>query len=155
MSKAIWGGGSNYKMANKELEVLEGYITQNNLKITRQRRSVLKAFLECENHVSAEELYNMVSSTELKIGLATVYRTLALLTESGLALELNFGDGQKRYEHRYMHGHHDHMICTECGKIIEFNHPRIEKLQEEVAADKKFTITSHKLDLIGICNECQ
>jgi Fur family ferric uptake transcriptional regulator len=142
-------------MASKELKVLEGYITQNQLKITRQRRAVLKAFTECENHVSAEELYNMVSSAESKIGLATVYRTLALLTESGLASELDFGDGQKRYEHRYMHSHHDHMICTECGKIIEFNHPLIEKFQEEVAADNKFTITSHKLDLFGLCNECQ
>ena len=142
-------------MASKELKVLEGYITQNQLKITRQRRAVLKAFTECENHVSAEELYNMVSSAESKIGLATVYRTLALLTESGLASELDFGDGQKRYEHRYMHSHHDHMICTECGKIIEFNHPLIEKFQEKVAADNKFTITSHKLDLLGLCNECQ
>ena len=142
-------------MASKELKVLEGYITQNQLKITRQRRAVLKAFTECENHVSAEELYNMVSSAESKIGLATVYRTLALLTESGLASELDFGDGQKRYEHRYMHTHHDHMICTECGKIIEFNHPLIEKFQEKVAADNKFIITSHKLDLLGLCNECQ
>ncbi|MDP7552002.1 MAG: transcriptional repressor [Nitrospinaceae bacterium] len=142
-------------MASKELKVLEGYITQNQLKITRQRRAVLKAFTECENHVSAEELYNMVSSAESKIGLATVYRTLALLTESGLASELDFGDGQKRYEHRYMHSHHDHMICTECGKIIEFNHPLIEKFQEKVAADNKFIITSHKLDLLGLCNECQ
>ncbi len=142
-------------MASKELKVLEGYITQNQLKITRQRRAVLKAFTECENHVSAEELYNMVSSAESKIGLATVYRTLALLTESGLASELDFGDGQKRYEHRYMHNHHDHMICTECGKIIEFNHPLIEKFQEEVATDNKFIITSHKLDLLGLCNECQ
>jgi Fur family ferric uptake transcriptional regulator len=142
-------------MASEELKVLEGYITQNQLKITRQRRAVLKAFTECENHVSAEELYNMVSSAESKIGLATVYRTLALLTESGLASELDFGDGQKRYEHRYMHSHHDHMICTECGKIIEFNHPLIEKFQEKVAADNKFIITSHKLDLLGLCNECQ
>ena len=142
-------------MASEELKVLEGYITQNQLKITRQRRAVLKAFTECENHVSAEELYNMVSSAESKIGLATVYRTLALLTESGLASELDFGDGQKRYEHRYMHNHHDHMICTECGKIIEFNHPLIEKFQEKVAADNKFIITSHKLDLLGLCNECQ
>ena len=142
-------------MASKELEVLEDYITQNKLKITRQRRAVLQTFLDCENHVSAEELYNMVSSSESRIGLATVYRTLALLTQSGLASELDFGDGQKRYEHRYMHSHHDHMICTECGRIIEFNHPLIEKFQEEVAADNKFTITSHKLDLFGICNECR
>jgi len=142
-------------MANKEMEVLEGYISRNNLKITHQRRAVLKAFLDSENHVSVEELYNTISKVGSKIGLATVYRTLNLLTKSGLASELNFGDGQKRYEHSYMHSHHDHMICTECGKIIEFNHPLIEQFQEEVAAENGFTITSHKLDLVGICSDCK
>ncbi|QPJ65855.1 MAG: transcriptional repressor [Candidatus Nitrohelix vancouverensis] len=142
-------------MASKELEVLEDYIAQNNLKITRQRRSVLNAFLECEKHVSAEELYKLVTEKEPKIGLATVYRTLALLTQSQLAQELDFGDGQKRYEHRFMHSHHDHMICTECGKILEFNHPLIEKFQEEVATRNGFTITSHKLHMFGICSECR
>ena len=141
-------------MAIKELEVLEGYIAQHNLKITRQRRAILKAFLDCEDHVSVEELYLAISKSESKIGLATVYRTLALLTKSGLASEMDFGDGQKRYEHCYMHEHHDHMLCTECGKIIEFNHPLIEKYQEEVAAQNGFTITSHKLDLIGTCSDC-
>ncbi len=142
-------------MPRKELDVLEDYIAQNNLKITRQRRAILSVFLECEKHVSAGELYNQVASIEPKVGLATVYRTLALLTDSDLALELDFGDGQKRYEHKYMHGHHDHMICTECGKIIEFNHPLIEKFQEEVARQNSFTIISHKLDMFGLCNECR
>ena len=142
-------------MATKEEKVLEEYISQNNLKITRQRRSVLKAFLDCENHVSAEELYNTVTETESKIGLATVYRTLALLIRSGLASEMDFGDGQKRYEHRYKHKHHDHMVCTECGKIIEFTNPIIEKLQDEIAAQNGFTITSHKLDLFGNCSDCK
>ncbi|HJN99516.1 MAG TPA: transcriptional repressor [Nitrospinaceae bacterium] len=142
-------------MATKEEKVLEEYISRNNLKITRQRRSVLKAFLDCENHVSAEELYNTVTETESKIGLATVYRTLALLIRSGLASEMDFGDGQKRYEHRYKHKHHDHMICTECGKIIEFTNPIIEKLQDEIAAQNGFTITSHKLDLFGNCSDCK
>ena len=141
-------------MASEELDVLENYISKHNLKITHQRRAVLKVFLESEKHVSAEELYNTISKLETKIGLATVYRTLALLTKSGLASEMDFGDGQKRYEHCYMHEHHDHMVCTECGKIIEFNHPLIEKFQEEVAAQQNFTITSHKLDLIGTCSDC-
>ena len=79
-------------MASKELEVLEDYIVQNKLKITKQRRAVLNAFIECEKHVSAEELYNQVTITDPKVGLATVYRTLALLTQSGLASELDFGD---------------------------------------------------------------
>ena len=142
-------------MASEELQVLEEFIVQNKLKITKQRRAVLNAFLECEKHVSAEELYNQVTITDPKVGLATVYRTLALLTRSGLASEMDCGDGQKRYAHSYMHGHHDHMICTECGKIIEFNHPLIEQLQEEIALKNGFTITSHKLDMFGLCSECR
>ena len=141
-------------MDSEEIDVLENYISENNLKITKQRRTVLKAFLECKNHISVEELYNLVLKTEPKIGLATVYRTLALLTKSGLALEMDFGDGQKRYESSYRTVHHDHMVCTECGKIIEFNHPLIEKYQEEIAKVNNFKITSHKLDLFGYCLDC-
>ena len=141
-------------MDSEEIDVLENYISENNLKITKQRRTVLKAFLECKNHISVEELYNTVLKTEPKIGLATVYRTLALLTKSGLALEMDFGDGQKRYESSYRTVHHDHMVCTECGKIIEFNHPLIEKYQEEIAKVNNFKITSHKLDLFGYCLDC-
>ena len=142
-------------MGNEEIDVLEEYISVNNLKITKQRRTVLKIFLESKDHVSVEELYNEVLKTEPKIGLATVYRTLALLTKSGLALEMDFGDGQKRYESSYNSVHHDHMVCTECGKILEFNHPLIEKYQEEVAMQKNFKITSHKLDLFGLCQDCK
>ena len=142
-------------MITNEIDVLENYISQNNLKITKQRRTVLKAFLECNTHISVEELYNNVLKTEPKVGLATVYRTLALLTKSGLALEMDFGDGQKRYESIHNIVHHDHMVCTECGKIIEFNHPLIEKYQEEVAKENGFKITSHKLDLFGNCQDCR
>lgn len=142
-------------MAAKEHEALENYITQHNLKITKQRRAVLDAFLGSDEHVSAEELYKIVAVKEPKIGLATVYRTLALLTESGLAAELDFGDGQKRYEQNLDHRHHDHMICTQCGKIIEFIHPLIEKLQEDVAQEHNFEMTTHKLDMFGICKDCQ
>ena len=145
----------NNSLDNEEIDVLEEYISENNLKITKQRRTVLKIFLECKNHLTAEELYNIVLKTEPKIGLATVYRTLALLTKSGLALETDFGDGQKRYENSYRSVHHDHMVCTECGKIIEFTHPLIEKYQEEVAKENSFKITSHKLDLFGHCQDCK
>jgi len=141
-------------MITNEIDILENYISENNLKITKQRRAVLKTFLECKNHISVEELYNIVLKTEPKVGLATVYRTLALLTKSGLALEMDFGDGQKRYESTHNIVHHDHMVCTECGKIIEFNHPLIEKFQEEVAKENGFKITSHKLDLFGYCQDC-
>jgi Fur family ferric uptake transcriptional regulator len=140
---------------SSEIEVLESYIAEHKLKITKQRRVVLNVFLECKDHVSVEELYYIVSEQEPKIGLATIYRTLALLTKSGLALEMDFGDGQKRYESSFMSAHHDHMVCTECGKIIEFNHPLIEKYQEEIAIQNGFKITSHKLDLFGHCSNCK
>ena len=140
---------------DEEIDVLEEYISENNLKITKQRRIVLKVFLESKDHLSVEELYNKVLKTEPKIGLATVYRTLALLTKSGLALEIDFGDGQKRYESSYRSVHHDHMVCTKCGKILEFNHPLIEKYQDEVAEQNNFKITSHKLDLFGHCKDCK
>jgi len=140
---------------SSEIEVLESYIVEHKLKITKQRRVVLNVFLECKDHVSVEELYSIVSEQEPKIGLATIYRTLALLTKSGLALEMDFGDGQKRYESSFMSAHHDHMVCTECGKIIEFNHPLIEKYQEEIAIQNGFKITSHKLDLFGHCSNCK
>jgi Fur family transcriptional regulator, ferric uptake regulator len=142
-------------MATDEHEVLENYITQHNLKITKQRRAVLEAFLASKEHLTAEELYKVVSAKEPKIGLATVYRTLALLTESGLAAELDFGDGHKRYEQNFEHSHHDHMICTQCGKIIEFHNSLIEKLQEDVAREHGFTMTTHKLDMFGICKDCR
>ena len=138
-----------------EQDVLEKFISKHNLKVTRQRRAVLKCFLESRDHISAEELYRAVSEKEPKIGLATVYRTLSLLTQSGLAIELDFGDGQKRYEHNKSNNHHDHMICTKCGNIIEFNHPLIEKFQEDVAASNGFSIISHKLDMFGICSKCR
>ena len=141
-------------MVSSEQDVLENFIAQNNLKVTRQRRSVLKAFLETKDHISAEELYRAVSQKEPKIGLATVYRTLSLLTRSGLASELDFGDGQKRYEQNLHDHHHDHMICRQCGKIIEFNHPLIEKFQEDGAKQHGFTITHHKLDMFGACKDC-
>ena len=137
-----------------EEDFLEKYIAKNNLKITRQRRSVLRAFLEAKDHVSAEELYRAATLKEPRIGLATVYRTLALLTQSGLAAELDFGEGQKRYEQNINDRHHDHMICTKCGKILEFNHPLIEKFQEEVAKEHGFTILHHKLDMFGTCENC-
>ena len=136
-------------MSNKELEVLESYISKHNLKITNQRRAVLKAFLGSEKHVSVEELYNSISKSEAKIGLATVYRTLTLLTKSGLASEMDFGDGQKRYEHCYMHEHHDHMICIKCKKVYEFCDDLIEERQLEIVKKSVKNISVQTVDHIA------
>src|SRR5678816_1292870 len=89
------------------------------------------------------------------VGQTTVYRTLKLLTEAGLAREVRFGDGRAHFEHNYKHQHHDHMICSECGKIIEFFSAELEAIQDQMAAKHKFEVTQHLLRIIGICAECR
>jgi len=104
--------------------------------------------------MSTEELYLKVRGKYPNIGYATVHRTLKLFAECGIAAERNFGDGSGRFE--LMHGeeHHDHLICTSCSLIIEFENPQIEKLQEKVAKEHNFTIDNHRLELYGLCSTC-
>ena len=105
--------------------------------------------------MTIEDLLNEVRVHDRGIGYATVYRTLKLLAESGVASERKFGDGLSRYELADdASAHHDHLICTSCGKITEFEEPRIEALQDEIAARYRFTVTSHKHEMYGICAEC-
>src|SRR5678816_4516897 len=89
------------------------------------------------------------------VGQTTVYRTLKLLTEAGLAREVRFGDGRAHYEHNYKHQHHDHMICSECGRIIEFFSAELEAIQDAMAAKHRFEVTQHLLRIIGVCAECR
>jgi Fur family transcriptional regulator, ferric uptake regulator len=96
-----------------------------------------------------------VREQDSKVSMATVYRTMKLLSECGLAHARNFGDGQTRYEAAIGRHHHDHLICTQCGTIIEFENNRIEALQEMVARRHGFRVTSHKMELYGLCRSCQ
>jgi len=139
----------------KEKELLKGYIEGKNLRLTKQREMILESFLAVEDHISAEELYRIIIKKDPSIGLATVYRTMNLLKECGLARELQFGDGQTRYEHVLDHAHHDHFICMRCGKIIEFASPDIEKMQELISREKGFKVLKHKLELYGFCRDCR
>ncbi len=136
-------------------EILNRYIAKHGLKSTRQRTLILETFYSAGGHLSAEELLELVRAQDPKISQATVYRTLRLLTECGLAEPRNFGgDGQTRYEIA-TDDHHDHLICTECGSIVEFEDPEIEALQERVARAHRFQMTHHKMELYGICPSCQ
>ena len=105
--------------------------------------------------MSAEELYARVKKAHSGIGYATVYRALKLFAEAGLAEERRFEDGFTRYEYRATDGHHDHLICTKCGRILEFENERIEELQDAVAKKNRFQVQSHKLELYGLCFECR
>ncbi|MFQ5901289.1 MAG: Fur family transcriptional regulator [Thermodesulfobacteriota bacterium] len=135
-------------------EILRRYIAEQGLKSTAQRDDIADVFFNTKSHISLDELLQRVKLKNPKIGYATVYRTMKLLSECGLAIERHFGDGQSRYEHIPDEGHHDHLICTRCGDIIEFEHKRIEDLQKEVAQEKGFLVTRHKLELYGLCKKC-
>jgi Fur family transcriptional regulator, ferric uptake regulator len=130
------------------------HLRRERLKSTAQRDTIAKVFLTIHRHISVEELYQEVKRRNPRIGYATVYRTLKLLTECGLAVERHFRDGEARYESGQK-GHHDHLICEACGKIIEFEEPRIEAMQEEVARRLSFRLTGHKMELYGLCRDCQ
>ncbi len=143
------------KRREREYEVFSQYLKGKDLKLTSQRELILEAFLSQGGHVSAEELYQKAREKQPHVGFATVYRTLKHLTQCGLARELDFGDGRIKYEPEFNRRHHDHMICTQCGTYIEFLNPRIEELQEQVSRKHGFKITSHRMQLYGLCQKCQ
>jgi len=131
------------------------FMLDKGLKSTRQREVILDEFLRVGSHISTEELYLRLRRKTPHIGYATVHRTLKLFAECGIAEQRHFGDGQARYEASDLDEHHDHLICVTCGKIVEFEDPRIERLQEEVARQHGFSIERHRLELYGCCESCR
>jgi Fur family ferric uptake transcriptional regulator len=142
-------------MKEKATEHLAAYLAGQGLKSTRQRDRVLSAFIAAGRHLSAEELYLLVKKSDRRIGYATVYRTLKLLAGAGMADERRFEDGITRYEYTVTKAHHDHLICTRCGMIIEFENEQIEQLQQAVARKNGFLVHNHRLELYGLCADCQ
>ncbi len=137
------------------IEELKKIVKQKGLKYTEQREIVLKILINAADHLSAEEVYNEIKEQypHSNIGIATVYRALSFLEEVDLIVSIAFGSEGKKYESSAK-SHHDHLICTSCGKIIEFLDEEIEKRQEKVAKKNKFKITSHSMQLYGICETC-
>ncbi|NJD90143.1 MAG: transcriptional repressor [Geobacter sp.] len=135
-------------------QIFMNYTAAKGLKSTRQRDIILDCFLSSEQHLSTEELYLKIKKQNAGIGFATVYRTLKLFAEAGIASEIQLGDGQTRYEHLHAGEHHDHLVCTKCGAIVEFANETIEQLQKDVAQQHGFTIVTHKLELYGTCAAC-
>jgi len=132
---------------------LDQYLLQSGLKQTKQRRAIVERFINLKSHVSAERLHADSRDGGLSVGLATIYRTLNLLADAGLVEQKQFGDGHFVYEIRTPGSHHDHLICLDCGAVIEFENEEIERLQEKVAAAHGFQLTSHRLDLFGHCRK--
>ena len=140
---------------NALLSSFKELLKNNSLKFTKQREVVLKTLYEKNDHFTPEDLYIYLKSTypELNIGIATVYRTLNLLEESHMVTSISFGVAGKKFELANK-PHHDHMICKSCGLIIEFQNDKIEELQNEIAHANKFKITSHLMQLRGLCEKC-
>ena len=138
-----------------EEKIFTDYIKDRKLKNSGVRNKILNVFLNTETHLTAEDLYNLVKKKYPSIGQATVYRSLKLFCQSGLCRELKFEDGVTRYEHLYGHKHHDHLVCTKCGKFIEIFDREIEKLQEKLFKQYGFHPQRHKMELYGVCKKCK
>ena len=139
----------------EEKSVFHEHLQRAGLKRTAQRDLILDVFVRTEEHMSSEDLYNLVKQEDPTVGHTTVYRTLKLLVEAGLAREVRFGDGRTRYEHNYKHPHHDHMICTGCGLTVEFFSAELEAMQDEIMARHGFRPIHHSLRLFGHCSKCK
>lgn len=137
----------------REKAALAAYLDGKRLKHTKQRDLILTAFLEGRSHISAEQLYQEVQDANSGIGYTTVYRTLKLLVDAGIAQERRFDDGLTRYE--VEHEHHDHLVCLSCGKIVEFESELIESAQEQIAKEYGFKVLRHRHELYGSCSDCQ
>ncbi|MBW2281259.1 MAG: transcriptional repressor [Deltaproteobacteria bacterium] len=132
---------------------LNDHLARHGLKHTRQRDIILDAFLASTGHITSEQLYEQVRDRHPEIGAATVYRTLKLLVEAGIASSSTFQEGVTLYEHQPCH--HDHLICLGCGDIVEFECEEIEQRQIEIAEENGFRLTRHRLHLFGYCARCQ
>ena len=131
---------------------LKEYLKQQGLKYTHQRQVVTEVFFDPKSshlHPTIDELFLKVREVDARIGYATVYRTIKLFEECKLAMPRRFGDNQTRYEPETPGEHHDHMICTKCGAIVEFEDDRLEALQEVVSRELGFDLVDHRMVLFG------
>ncbi|HEC79478.1 MAG TPA: transcriptional repressor [candidate division WOR-3 bacterium] len=137
------------------LEQFHRLKSNRGLKRSSKRSFVIDYFMKQDRHYSVEGLYEEVKRLNPGISYSTVYRTLNLLVELGLATACDFGSGILKFEPAHRAGHHDHLVCRRCGRIIEFENPEIEKLQNKVAKKYRFLVDSHRMELYGLCEKCQ
>ena len=136
-----------------EQKALANYLEEHNLKHTKQREAILEVFLGVRGHITGDELYQKVRAQHPSIGYTTVYRTMKLLCDAGLAIERHFDDGVTRYE--IEQEHHDHLVCVRCGKIVEFECEMIESAQDAIVKKHGFRLLRHRHELYGHCPDCQ
>lgn len=143
---------------NLDLASLRQTFRDRDYKLTPQRQIILQVFIDNrDKHLSAEDVHNIVRQQANDIGLATVYRTLELLSELDILQKMDFGDGRSRYEINETTSphHHHHLICLSCGKVIEFADDLMEDLENIIAKNSNFTIIDHQVKFYGYCQECR
>lgn len=145
---------STQTIHGQEKEQFIKLFQQDQIRHFEDRLAILEVFLRCEHHVTAQELAELVFKQHHQLSLAFVEETMALMCRYGFAHAINFDEGQTRYEHRHLGQHHDHMICTKCQTIIEFENLAIEQLQQQIAETCGFHLLQHKMEMYGICRTC-
>lgn len=137
------------------VERFVGYLREHNLPVTAQRLAIAEVLLTSERHLSAEEVAQEVSARGRNVGTATVYRTIDTLLETGLLVERDFGEGFRRFEPARDVPNHEHLVCTQCGKVEEFRDERLDRMTTIVAESRGFARQRHRLVIHGICRDCQ
>lgn len=130
------------------------FLARNRLRLTQERRTILDEMLQIRGHFDADSLLAHFRRKGSAVSRATLYRTLARLAEAGLVHKIEMAEGQAQYEVMVGRHHHDHMICLECGRIVEFESREIERLQEEICRRKGFRMIGHMHQIRGRCAAC-
>ena len=131
------------------------YLREHNLPVTAQRVAIADIILGTDRHLSAEDIANELKAQGSNAGTATVYRTLEVLVKSGLVVERDFGEGFKRFEASRGVPHHEHLICTSCGRVTEFRDERLERMTTVLAETHDYTRQRHRLVIHGLCGNCR
>lgn len=142
------------KRSNKEIEIFSRFLKHKGLSVTKQRRLVLDQVFINHNHFEAEEIAELLRKRNLRVSRATVYRTLTHLEQCSLIRKVDLGHGHSHYEHILGHEHHEHLYCEKCGKLLEFSDPALEGRIIDIAQSNRFTITSHTIQIFGLCERC-
>jgi Fur family ferric uptake transcriptional regulator len=139
----------------RDREAFRAFLRDHSLPVTAQRLAIADVVLGTERHVSAEEVADMLRRRGASAGTATVYRTLDVLVRSGLVVERDFGEGFKRYEASRGIPHHEHLLCTVCGRVTEFRDERLERMTTLLAEAHDFSRQRHRLVIYGLCGDCK
>ena len=134
---------------------LQDYIQHGGGRVTETRKLILEAIYETHSHFSGDDIFIRLNEKGYEVSRASIFRTLPLLVEAGLLRESVSNERHKHYEHTWGHTHHEHLTCSECGRVIEFYDPKLETLLTAIADQYDYSIRDHRIELFGVCQECR